>query len=323
MFRTNSIFRGAIIALSMVVLATAGYSQKSHKKSSTNDANHGHAIIWQKVDVARQDTYLGPGGAAMQPDVSHVELIKEEKGGHSKKYRVRDGAGNEWVAKVGDEAQSETAAVRLLSSLGYVTEVNYLIPKLTIKGAGTFSNVRLEARPSNVKRGKEWKWGHTPFEKTPQMKGLMMMMAFINNWDMKSANNVIIHDGDLDKYVISDLGVSFGKTGSNPLPIFWRIGRSRNKPSDYARTRLVSGVSDYKVRVVYNGKNRSRMHDFTKEDARWLADLLLQLSDAQIRDMFRAANYSAGDIHTLTKAVKARITQLDRAAYDRRIAGLR
>jgi hypothetical protein len=307
----------------MVVLATAGYSQKSHKKSSTNDANHGHAIIWQKVDVARQDTYLGPGGAAMQPDVSHVELIKEEKGGHSKKYRVRDGAGNEWVAKVGDEAQSETAAVRLLSSLGYVTEVNYLIPKLTIKGAGTFSNVRLEARPSNVKRGKEWKWGHTPFEKTPQMKGLMMMMAFINNWDMKSANNVIIHDGDLDKYVISDLGVSFGKTGSNPLPIFWRIGRSRNKPSDYARTRLVSGVSDYKVRVVYNGKNRSRMHDFTKEDARWLADLLLQLSDAQIRDMFRAANYSAGDIHTLTKAVKARITQLDRAAYDRRIAGLR
>lgn len=150
-----------------------------------------------------------------------------------------------------------------------------------------------------------------------------MMMAFVNNWDMKSANNVILRDGSTDKYAISDLGATFGKTGTNPLPIFWRIGRSRNNPKDYARTRLVSGTSDYKVRVVFNGKNRSRMHDFTKEDARWIADLLVQLSDTQIRDMFRAANYSAGDIHTLTKAVKDRIAQLDRAAYDRKIAGRR
>jgi hypothetical protein len=65
------------------------------------------------------------------------------------------------------------------------------------------------------------------------------------------------------------------------------------------------------------------MHDFTKEDARWLADLLIQLKDDQIRDMFRAANYSPGDIHVLTKAVKKRIDELDHAAYDRRIAGRR
>jgi hypothetical protein len=156
------------------------------------------------------------------------------------------------------------------------------------------------------------------------MKGLMMMMAFINNWDLKSTNNHVIRGGNgPERYIVGDLGATFGKTGSNSLPIFWRIGRSRNDPKGYAKTKLVSGVSDYKVRVVYHGKNRSRMHDFTKEDARWLADLLMQLSDDQIRDMFRAANYSAGDIHTLTKAVKDRIQQLDHAAYDRRIAGRR
>jgi hypothetical protein len=319
MFNKRSLSGAAAAALVVAVLATTGFSQKHRQFTSAS----GRAVIWQKVDVGSQDTYLGPGGATMQPDLSRIEFVKKETGGYSTKFRIRDGSGNEWVAKVGKEAQSETAAVRLLSSLGYVTEINYLVPRLTIPGQGEFTNVRLEARPENVKRGKEWKWGHTPFEKTPQMKGLMMMMAFINNWDMKSANNVIIHDNGLDKYVISDLGVSFGKTGSNPLPLFWRIGRSRNNPKDYARTRLVSGVSDYKVRVVYNGKNRSRMRDFTKEDARWLADLLTQLSDNQIRDMFRAANYSSGDIHTLTKAVKERISQLDRAAYDRRIAGRR
>jgi hypothetical protein len=320
MFKQTFLSRAVLAVLAVGLLFVGTYAQKP-KGSHYDQA--GRAMLWQHVDVSRQDTYLGPGGQAMQPDLSRITFIKEETGGHSKKFKIKDGSGNEWVAKVSDEAQSETAAVRLLSSLGYVTEINYLVPSLTIPGKGTFRNVRLEARPDNVKRGKEWKWGSTPFERTPQMKGLMLMMAFINNWDMKSANNVIIHDGGVDKYVISDLGVSFGKTGSNPLPLFWRIGRSRNKPGDYARTRLVSGVSRDDVRVVFNGKNRSRMHDFSHEDARWLADLLLQLSDAQIRDMFRAANYSAGDIHTLTRAVKDRIAQLDRAASDRRLAGRR
>ena len=46
----------------------------------------------------------------MKPDLSSVTLIREEKGGYSTKYRVRDGSGREWVAKVGKEAQPETVA---------------------------------------------------------------------------------------------------------------------------------------------------------------------------------------------------------------------
>jgi hypothetical protein len=259
----------------------------------------------------------------MLPDVSRITFIKEETGGYSKKFRIKDAANNVWVAKVSNEAQSETAAVRLLSAIGYVTEINYLVPRLNIPGKGVFNNVRLEARPDGVKRGKEWKWGSTPFEGTPQMKGLMLMMALINNWDMKSANNVLIEDGDMQKYVISDLGVSFGKTGSNPLPLFWRIGRSRNDPQGYSKTRLVSGTSREHVHVVFNGKNRSRMHDFTHEDAAWLAGLLKQLSDKQIRDMFRAANYSNADVNLLTRSLKTRIAQLDAASKDRHIKGTR
>ena len=307
-----------IIAI-LALLATAAFAQGRRAHSG----NGGRAVLWHNVNVGAQDTYLGPGGAEMQPDLSNIEFVEQEKGGYSTKYKIRDGAGNVWVAKIGKEAQSETAAVRLLAALGYYTEINYLVPTLTIPGKGTFSNVRLEARPKDVKRGDIWRWGHTPFEHTPQMKGLMLMMAFINNWDMKSANNKIFHTDGLDQYVISDLGATFGKTGFNSLPIFFRLGRSRNDPKGYSKAKFVSGVSDYKVRVVFHGKNRSRMHDFTKEDARWLADLLLQLKDDQIRDMFRAANYSAGDIHTLTKAVRKRIDELDRAAYDRRIAGRR
>ena len=49
----------------------------------------------------------------MRPDLRRITFLKEEKGGYSKKYRVRDASGREWVAKIGKEAQSETSAVRL------------------------------------------------------------------------------------------------------------------------------------------------------------------------------------------------------------------
>ena len=309
----KSFYRIFLFVLGLAVLTVSVPAQKKDKIKRA-----GTPVLWERVNIKAQDTFYGPGGREGQPDTSRFSVIREDVGGHSKKYRVKDGSGNEWVAKIGDEAQSETASVRLLSALGYQTEVNYLLPKMTIDGKGTFSNVRLEARPDNIDRGKVWKWGSTPFEGTRQMKGLMLMMAFINNWDMKSANNVILHTGGRDLYAISDLGVSFGKTGSNGLPIIWRFGRSRNNPVDFANSRFVKDTKSGRVSVVFNGKNRSRMKSFTTADARWLSDLLNQLSDAQIRDAFRAANYSQRNINLLTQATKTRIRDLTRAAYDRR-----
>jgi hypothetical protein len=71
----------------------------------------------------------------MKPDTSSVTFLKADQGGYSVKYRMRDGAGREWVAKLGKEAQSETAAVRLLWAIGYQTEINYLVPCVHIAGA--------------------------------------------------------------------------------------------------------------------------------------------------------------------------------------------
>src|SRR5205085_6771216 len=124
----------------------------------------GTPVLWRMPDeIAARDLFLGPGGEAMRPDLSRVTFIKEETGGFSKKYRVRDGAGRVWVAKLGKEAQAETAAVRLVWAVGYMTEVNYLAPCVRIEGApdpgkefercagGGFSNVRFEARPEGVR----------------------------------------------------------------------------------------------------------------------------------------------------------------------------
>ena len=283
----------------------------------------GKPIMWERVNISRRDLFYGPGGKNMLPDLSRITFIKEETGGHNKKYRIRDGAGKIWVAKLGREAQPETAAVRLVWALGYKTEINYLIPSITIPGKGTFKNVRLEARPDNIKRLDEWKWKKNPFIGTREFQGLKIMQVFLTNWDIVDVQNKILQvegrNGAKElHYIISDLGATFGKLGNNNLPIIYRFGRKTGKPSAYIKTSLVKEVEDGRVRLAYKGKNRWLFKNIMVEDADWLSRLLLQLTDRQIRDAFRAANYSPADINTLTRAVKNKITELSRVTTEDR-----
>ena len=303
--------RLALVAtLIFVSLIASPLEAKAQKKP----APKGVPVLWRAPgDISSRNLYLGPGGAAMKPNVRRVKFIKEETGGYSTKYRIRDASGRVWVAKIGKEAQSETAAVRLLWAAGYVTEINYLVPRLRIPGKGTFENVRLEARPQSVKRLDEWKWVDNPFVGSREFAGLKTMMILFNNWDIKDSNNVIIlargqRRNEL-RYVISDLGTTFGKTGT--LPVIWRFTRSRNKPEDYEKAKFIEGVRDNgMVNFRYGGKKREVFEDITVSQAKWLGALLAQLSPSQIRDAFRAANYSREEIGILTDAVLDRIEQL-------------
>ncbi|PYS99918.1 MAG: hypothetical protein DMF63_09600 [Acidobacteria bacterium] len=296
----------------MLSLVSAGQAQKK-SKSAAKVVPPGRAVMWESVDQSSLDLFEGPGGSAMRPDLSSVKLIKEEKKGHNKKYRISDGSGNIWIAKLGREAQPETAAVRLLYGLGYKTEVNYLVPTLTIPGKGTFKNVRLEARPDNVKRVGEWKWASNPFVGTNELQGLKMMMVFMSNWDVLDLQNEILHTGGENQYIVSDLGSTFGRLGNNNLPVIYRFGRKVGSPKHYTRTKFVKEVERGQVRLAYKGKNRKMFKGFTIAEARWLLNRLSPLSDQQIRDAFRAANYSPADIETYTQTVRRKIDELERA----------
>jgi hypothetical protein len=299
--------------LASVIIFLLFVSGVSAQKNKTkNLASEGRPVLWEQVNIRDRDLYLGPGSSEMRPNLRNITFLEEEKdGGYSKKYRIKDGSGKTWVAKVGKEAQSETASVRLVWALGYKTEINYLVPSLTIPGKGTFANVRLEARPDRVKRLENWKWKSNPFVGTREFTCLKIMMAFLNNWDLKDTNNKILFEkdsGDLD-YVISDLGATLGKTGG--VPFFWRITRSRNAPRDYSGSKMLNKVRNGDVKFTYGGKMREIFNDITVADAQWLTHLLMQLSDRQIEDAFRAANYSRSDILLLRQAVKSRIRELN------------
>ena len=308
-----------------LVLALASPSVLGAKKSKKDKAvPKGTPVMWRRHNVESLDLFEGPGGKSERPDLRRLRLLKTEEGGYSPKFRVRDASGREWMAKLGEEAQSETASVRLVWAAGYVTEVNYLIPCAHIPGAKPskkvercegdgFRNVRFEARPKGLKRVGPWKWKQNPFVGMHQLEGLKVMMALLNNWDLKDSNNVIIHApgrngrGEL-RYVISDLGATFGKTGH--IPLFWRFARSRNNPEDYAESKFINKVENGYVDFHFGGKNREMLDKIRVEDARWVGELLARLSDRQISDTFRAANYTPEEIQTLTDSVRARINEL-------------
>lgn len=299
------------LMLSLTSIET-GLAQKSTKKKK-KEALTGTPILWQRPDnISSRDLFLGPGGTAMRPNLRRITFIKEEKGGYSKKYRVRDGSGREWVVKIGKEAQSETSAIRLLWGVGYVTEVNYLVPRVTIPRKGTFTNVRFEARPEKWDRVGEWKWKRNPFIGTPEFQGLKIMMAMINNWDLKDSNNEIIqlrgNNSDGLFYIISDLGATFGHASTTPF--FWRFTKSRNKPEKFAKSAFLQKVKGDRVVLRFGGKNRGLMKDITVHDAQWMGSLLSQLSDRQLRDAFRAANYRPDQINLLARTVRERTNEL-------------
>jgi hypothetical protein len=316
--------RLAVLTIIIVsVLSTAVFGVQGKSKKEKKALPQGTPVLWQEpADIESRDLLLGPGGAELKPDLSSVTFVKDEAGGYSVKYRVRDGAGKIWVAKLGNEAQSETAATRLVWAVGYATEVNYLAPCVQIRNAPSprkkvercadngFANVRFEARPEEVKRLDEWSWKSNPFVGTKELQGLVVLMGLLNNWDTKDTNNKILfvpggeQGGQAElRYIISDLGATFGKTGN-------AITHNRNQPETFVKTKFIKKVEGDRVQFDYNGKNGDLFKNITVEQASWIGGLLSRLSDQQLSDAFRAANYSPEEIQSLTESVRARINEL-------------
>ncbi|RPJ83549.1 MAG: hypothetical protein EHM18_13865, partial [Acidobacteria bacterium] len=184
--------------------------------------------LWRdRGDVAALDLQDGAGGKTRQPGTNFI-FIKENKGGTSPKFEVVDENGVNWKVKLGHEAKSETAATRLVWAAGYHADEDYYRPQIRVQGmkplsrgqeyvsdGGIVREARLE-RQGGGEKVKDWSWYDNPFVGTREFNGLRVMMALINNWDLKEDNNAV-HDasGAEGRYAISDLGASLGRTGNS------------------------------------------------------------------------------------------------------------
>jgi hypothetical protein len=289
--------------------------------------------LWRdRGDVATLDLLDGPGGKEHRPG-SNFKFIEESKSGTSPKFEVEDENGTKWKVKLGHEVKSETAATRLVWAAGYFANEDYYRPQIRVQGmkrlsrgqkyvsdGGLVREARLE-RQDGGKKLKNWSWYHNPYVGTREFNGLRVMMALINNWDLKEINNGVYDEGGAEgRYVVSDLGASLGRTGNN-------FARSRGVMKDYAETKFIKKVTPESVDFVMhsrpffltiinfpNYRFRTRMESVAKHipiaDARWLGNRLGQFSPEQISDCFRAAGFSLAEVEGYTRVVMQRIEAL-------------
>jgi hypothetical protein len=290
------------------------------------------AVIWHdRGDIAALDLVGGPGGKDHGPG-HDLRFIAESPGGTSPKFEVEDERGIRWKVKLGEEAKSETAATRLLWAAGYVVDEDYYRPEIRVLGLtslargqefvspdGIVTGARLE-RQDGRETSTTWSWYENPFIGRREFNGLRMMMALINNWDLKDANNRVFDTAGGGEYGITDLGATFGRTGNS-------ITRSKGVPKDYADTRFIDEVTPTHVDFVMQSRpffplvfhlpsyrSRTRMESIVKQipiaDARWIGIRLGRLSPDQIRDCFRAAGFSPADVEVYEDVVTRRISAL-------------
>jgi hypothetical protein len=307
--------------------------------ASKNDANgkkvrrSPSAVLWRLPEnVASRDLFFGPGARDRQPQ-GPFEFVEEVKSGTNPKIEVRDAKGVVWRAKLGREAQPETAATRLVWALGYFADEAYLVPEMVVNGlkelsrgqdlifpGGVVRAARLERKDPAQKKLGDWEWKNNPFVDTRELDGLRVLMALMNNWDLKTSNNAIYEVGAEHRYLVSDLGGTFGRTGSN-------FSRSKGDLNDYAQSKFIKRVSGKGVDFALDNRpffltavylpyylDRAEMEDVGKDipvpHVEWIAYYLNQLSSSQLEAAFRAAGYSPQEVAAFVAATQRRIGEL-------------
>jgi hypothetical protein len=294
------------------------------------------AVLWtEPKDLATRSLYYGPGGKRHEPH-GPFTFVKEDRGGTNPKFLVRDADGVEWKVKLGLEARSETAASRIVWAAGYATDEDYLVRDMQIGGlprhlhrgqkligpGGTVHNARLEREREGEKKTGSWRWKRNEFAGSREWNGLRVLMALLNNWDLKDVNNAVYDTGSKRIYMVSDLGAGFGSAGRS-----WPAARAKDNLNSYSRSKFIRRLTPttvdfqtparpaifylvnpkaYIMRIRMEGLGR----DVPRADAKWVGQLLARLSPSQIRDAFRASGYSPEEIDGFSRVLEERIALL-------------
>ena len=293
-------------------------------QSATVSDRELHNVMWSEPsNIESLDLFNGLGGADGAPEPQgKFTFEKRVSTGTSEKIRVKDDKGREWTVKFGPEAKPETAATRIVWAAGYHVDQDYFVKRTHIEGRGGFDvwDVRFERHDDGYKELGLWSWEANPFLGTRELQGLKVLMALLNNWDLKVDNNKIVRPGkksggdrDTQVYYIADLGATFGSTGSffAKLPFFGNApAGTKGDPDAYAAQAFIEGVKNGQVVFHYKGKDPKALEGVTVDNARWMGDLLGRLSDKQLADAFRAGGFTDAEIITYVKATRGRINQL-------------
>lgn len=296
-------------------------------------------VLWRTPgNISSLDLFYGQGGKDKQPKEPYI-FLKEDMNGTNPKFDVRDANGKKWRVKEGEEAQPEVVASRLLWAVGYYVNDDYVVPGGTVQNlkmkrgdgslkAGTLTNARFSRKPGGQEKIGIWEWKTAPFYGTREFNGLRVMMAVMNNWDLKDVNNAVYMDSRNNQqvFLVSDIGATFGSNG-----VSWTKSRSKGNLDSFKASGFIQRKTDATVDFSTPKRPTGMLlatlgatsksfamrkdldwigHDIPIQDARWIGGLLGQLSHQQLVDAFRAGNFPQEEADAYVEIVQARIDEL-------------
>jgi hypothetical protein len=320
--------RAAVVALLFSCAAGAFASSTAHgaapaeSASDARDAVFARSQLWQATDIARMNLLVGPHGpgAFRFRETVVCKYLDKKLDGRSPKFACRIGKNDEVKVKYGGangEVYGEVLATRLLWALGFGADRMYPVNVICQGCPMDLNGIErphheMRFDPAVIERkmdGLEWPsadesgWSWTELDRrvfaptgapVAQRDALKLLAVFLQHTDSKPEQQRVLC---LDAkpvanrttcrrpfLMISDLGLTFGKanmtnanhTGGVNL-VEWRRtpvwkdggGCTGNLPKSF------SGTLDNPV--------------IGEAGRRFLAGLLVQLSDRQLFDLFESA----------------------------------
>ncbi len=321
--------RSLLIATVLLTSLPASAAVRVHQTSRKNLP--GVNILWRNPGpVSRLNLYYGPGGRFFVP-APPFRFLREDLSGSNPKILVRDARGRQWSVKWSDEARPEVFCSRLAWGCGYISEVEYFVPRGRVRGirhlrraarevdaAGNFADARFQLRTKWPKflNHDNWSWDYNPFAGTHELNGLRILMMLVSNWDNKDArdidrdSNVAIFEnrGRPPQYLyfVADWGASLGRWGH-----LW--DRSKWDCNGFAQQshHFVTSVDRGVVHFGYVGQHtEDARHNIRTEDVEWLLRYLGQIGNAQYRQALLAAGADRGECDCYVSALRERVDEL-------------
>jgi hypothetical protein len=279
------------------------------------------AGVWSHTDIPSLDLKAGPKGKGAFAFNAWVACkYKEEAlGGHSPKFVCETSPDHEVKVKYGPrnaEVFGEVLSTRLFWALGFAADRMYPVrvrchgcpkdPKDSPEraaGVEAFAPAAIErklpGRAMETKTDSGWAWSEledigpkAPPGARAQRDALKLLAAFVQHTDSKAANQRLLCPKGQEigrtgcrspVLMINDLGLTFGQAGllirnqnSVSLATWPEVPVWKDRAQCVARLKgsFTGSLSDPKI---------------SEAGRAFLAGLLIQLSDAQIRDLFAAA----------------------------------
>jgi hypothetical protein len=279
------------------------------------------ASVWSPVNIKSVDFKKGPRlqGAFAPNEWVNCTYKEKDMSGASPKFTCVGPGGRELKVKYGDrnaEVFSEVMATRLFWGLGFAADAVYPVrvrcrgcsddPKQKpekVDGTQEFElaaiEIKLPGRPMEIAEDSGWKWSEldeigprAPKAAKVHRDALKLLAAFIQHSDSKPANQRILCPAGQEVgknscraplLMVQDLGITFGESTL--------LNKNKNAAS-YLDWAEVPVWKDPKTCVADLGGSFTgtfKNPEISEAGRAFLAGLLKQLSDAQLRDIFEVA----------------------------------